>query len=112
MILKLARVLSILGLMCIGGLFCWAQQDELITRTGRLEVHGNRSIIFGLTGTSPSWTAFWFINKSATGRKILSKCSNGETCKFTGRVGWYGGTVGQTETRGQIYSVKRVQKVR
>jgi hypothetical protein len=65
-----------------------ADQIEIVTYKGRLEVGKAESTIIYLGSETGDLAAFCFTNKSAVGRAILSKCKTGKQCEFTGQVDW------------------------
>jgi len=97
------------------------QQPDLVTYKGKLQVGKNESTIIYLGEETGDLAAFCFANKSAVGRALLSKCKNGEVCKFSGRVKWgkackFKGNfsksteIGDFSAEAKIVSVKSVRK--
>ncbi|HVE59690.1 MAG TPA: hypothetical protein VNB22_22960 [Pyrinomonadaceae bacterium] len=80
--------IAILTILLAFGLTASAQNTERVTYQGKLIVGARESIIMYLGSESGDLAGFCFPNKSSVGRTILSKCKNGQQCKFTGKVNW------------------------
>ena len=89
-----------------------AQQSEVVTYEGQLQVGKHESTIVYLGEETGDLAAFCFINNSSIGRAILSKCKNKEQCKFSGRVDWRSSCniKGNFSASGKIVSLKSVRK--
>ncbi len=94
---------------------------ETVTYNGRLEVGKTKSVILYLGSETGDLAAFCFLNKSAVGRAILSKCKPGKECEFTGKVNWDkscdvkriypgGKDLQQLSASAEIISVKSVRR--
>ena len=63
-----------------------AQTARFETWQGKLIVGKLDSAIIYFGSESGDMAAFCFRNKSAVGRAVLSKCRDGQQCKFTGKL--------------------------
>jgi hypothetical protein len=86
---------------------------ESVAYEGQLRIGKNESTIVYLGEETGDLAAFCFSNKSSVGRAVLSKCKNGEQCKFSGRVDWKisCSIKGNFSARAKIVSIRSVRKI-
>jgi hypothetical protein len=99
-------------ILLTSGLVAVAQSPELVTCEGVLKVGKYESTINYLGEETGDLAVFCFKNKSVVGRAILSKCKEGNRCKFTGYLKWEDCRVdGSVSATGRIVSIKSVRRM-
>ncbi len=103
----------VLLLLLVPNLVASSQQIESVAYEGQLQVGKRESTIVYLGKESGDLAAFCFTNKSSVGRAILSKCKDGEQCKFRGRIDWNisCSIKGHFSAQAKIVSLKSVRRL-